>query len=46
MVKTRVVDDSSEDLEVMKSLLEKEGHEVVTVTDGAQALDGFDRRWI
>ena len=42
-----IVDDDTEDLETMRALLEKEGHEVVSCTDGAQALDnltedGFD----
>jgi len=34
-----VIDDSPEDLGVMKSILEKEGFEVVTASNGADALD-------
>ncbi|MBD3355121.1 response regulator [Candidatus Woesearchaeota archaeon] len=42
-----VVDDESEDLDTMKTILEKEGYEVTAVSDGTDALDkltgnGFD----
>ena len=45
--KVLIVDDNAEDLEKMKSLVESAGHEVVTASDGASALDalnegGFD----
>jgi CheY-like chemotaxis protein len=44
--KVLIIDDSKEDLGTMKSILEKEGCEVVSVSDGAKALeilkeDGF-----
>jgi two-component system response regulator VicR len=34
-----VVDDKIEDLENMRSLLEKEGYEVLTAANGAEAID-------
>ena len=34
-----VVDDEQEDLNIMKGILEKEGYEVATATNGADALD-------
>ncbi len=34
-----VIDDDQEDLETMTDILEQEGFEVVTATDGAKALD-------
>ena len=34
-----IVDDEAADLETMKSILEKEGYEVSTATNGADALD-------
>ena len=37
--KIMIVDDDSEDLNTMKTLLEKEGYKVVGVNDGSQALD-------
>lgn len=37
-----VVDDSFEDLQAMKVMLEKEGFSVLTATNGAQAMDALD----
>lgn len=37
--KILVVDDEREDLDRMRSLLEKAGHDVSTAPDGARALD-------
>tara|TARA_Y100000310_G_C20403097_1_gene678346 strand:+ start:384 stop:731 length:348 start_codon:yes stop_codon:yes gene_type:complete len=37
--KVLIVDDDKEDLETMKSVLEKEGCEVITATNGAEALE-------
>ena len=37
--KILVVDDTFDDLITMKKILEKEGYEVATATNGAQALD-------
>jgi len=34
-----IVDDALEDLETMKTVLEKEGYEVTPVSDGAEAFD-------
>ena len=47
MAKIMIVDDDKEDLNTMKTVLEKEGHEITTVEDGSKALDalkddGFD----
>lgn len=41
MVKVLVVDDEFSDLSTMKTILEKEGHEVVAVTNGAKAFDAL-----
>jgi two-component system response regulator SaeR len=41
MQKILIVDDSFEDLQTMKTILEKEGYGVTTVTNGAQALDSL-----
>jgi two-component system response regulator ResD len=41
MVRVLVVDDEFSDLQTMKSLLEKEGHEVIAVTNGARAFDSL-----
>ena len=45
--KILIVDDGQEDLDVMKSVLEKENYEIKTAMDGASGLDllegdGFD----
>ena len=37
--KIMIVDDNQEDLNTMKTILEKEGYKVVCVSDGSQALD-------
>ena len=37
--KILVVDDKVDDLELMKTILEKEGYKVVTANNGAEALD-------
>ncbi|MFH1682592.1 MAG: response regulator [Candidatus Woesearchaeota archaeon] len=47
MKKILIVDDEPEDLETMKTILEKEGYIVTTAADGIEALDllignGFD----
>ncbi len=39
MTKILVVDDNQEDLDTMKEILEANDYEVVTASDGAQALD-------
>jgi CheY-like chemotaxis protein len=39
--KVMVVDDNFEDLSTMKSVLEKEGFEVVAVSNGAKAFDAL-----
>ncbi|MCK5043745.1 response regulator [Candidatus Pacearchaeota archaeon] len=39
--KILVVDDIKEDLDTIKSILEKEGYEVVAVDNGADALDNL-----
>jgi CheY-like chemotaxis protein len=36
-----VVDDKFDDLDAMKKLLEKNGHQVVTATNGAAAFDAL-----
>jgi len=41
MVKVLVVDDEFSDLSTMKVILEKAGHEVVAVTNGARAFDAL-----
>ena len=40
--KILVVDDSKEDLDAMKSILEKENCEVVVASDGAEALEQLE----
>lgn len=42
MVKILVVDDEVKDLELMKTSLEKAGHNVATAEDGADAMDLFE----
>ncbi|MFH1450831.1 MAG: response regulator [archaeon] len=39
MAKILIVDDTFEDLQSMKSLLEKNGHTVITATNGAQGFE-------
>ena len=39
MAKILIVDDDVEDLEVIKTILIKDGHETVEAGDGAEALD-------
>ena len=39
--KILVVDDNEEDINTIKSILEKEGYEVVAVGNGADALDNL-----
>lgn len=38
-----VIDDDFEDLSTMKTLLEKEGYEVIAATNGAKAFDELKR---
>ena len=40
--KILIVDDDPEDLETMKSVLEKEGYEVTTTENGAEAMDAIE----
>jgi CheY-like chemotaxis protein len=41
MVKILVVDDDFEDLNTMKTILDKEGYEVIAATNGAKAFDAL-----
>lgn len=43
MAKILIVDDELDDLETMEAVLEKEGYEAITATNGADALDLFIR---
>lgn len=41
MTKILIVDDDFDDLETMKKIMEKDGHEVIAVTNGARAFDSL-----
>ena len=41
MVKVLIVDDDFEDLNTMKTLLDKAGYETIAVTNGAKAFDAL-----
>jgi len=41
MAKILIVDDDAEDGETMKSLLEKNNHQAIVVTDGSAALEAL-----